>query len=512
MRDTVSIDEISSFCKRKGFVYPSGEVYGSLAGFWDYGHLGVELKNNIKQHWWKQFVHMRDDVVGIDGAIITHPKVWVGSGHADHFEDILVECNSCHIRLRADHLIEDTLHIPADSLSAKKIDEILSKHKVKCPSCQKGTFQPAMRFNLMFSTQVGPVTHQSSKAFLRPETAQLIFTDLRLVQDNARQKLPFGIAQAGKVFRNEISPRDFLFRSREFEIMEIEYFLHPKHFKKCPFFSSIKDRAISVLSAEAQQKNKKQKITKIGELVRQGSLKSEWHAYWLIQMYDWFLSLGVSEKHLRLREHLPDERAHYSSACFDIDYAFPFGWKEIHGCADRTTFDVEQHQILSKKDLRIFDEETKEKVIPYVIEPSQGFERAFLAFIFEAYNYDKKRGYVVLHLHPSLAPYKAGIFPLVQNNDKLVLYAREVYVRLKDRFVCFWDQGGSVGRRYARADEQGVPFCITVDFDSLKDKSVTIRDRDSTKQIRIPVSELVEVLENLLAQKISFKEGGKLIN
>jgi len=490
----VSIEEMNVFCKKKGFVFLNSEIYGGQSGFWDFGPVGVELKNNIKNELWKRFVQQRDDVVGIDGAIITHPKVWEASGHVSNFTDYLLDCKKCKSRFRADLLIEDEAGISTEGIKLEDIEGIIEKHKIKCPQC-KGDLATPKRFNLMFKTHVGPIQDDASAAFLRPETAQLIFTNMRLVVETSRLKLPFGIAQVGKAFRNEISPRDFLFRSREFEQFEIEYFVHPDKKKLCPFFKDIKELEVNVLLSDEKETRK----TTIEKLVNDGKFATEWHAYWLASFYRFFLDFGIKPRNIRLREHHREELAHYASACFDIEYNFPFGWKEIHGNADRGIFDLEQHMKASQKDLSLFDEDSKTKVLPYVAaEPSQGIERAFLAFMFDAYEDDKERGNIVLHLHARLAPIKAAVFPLVSNKEEITSLARKVHSMLRLDFPVSYDQSGSVGRRYARADELGIPFCITVDFDSLTDKCVTIRNRDDTTQVRVHIDELKQKLGGLL--------------
>ena len=478
---TLSIEDISVFCKKKGFVYPNSEIYGGFAGFFDYGPLGVELKNNIKSEFWKRFVKEREDVVGIDGTIITHPKVWKASGHVDSFTDYVYRCDKCKLVIKGD-----------------------DEKGRECPKC-KGEMKNEGKFNLMFETKVGPVGGDIS--YLRPETAQVIFTNYKLVQDSARKKLPFGIAQTGKAFRNEISPRDFLFRSREFEQFEIEFFVHPKKINDCALISEVENMKINIISAENQEKKKEHVEITIKQMIEE-KVASSWHAYWLAQYYKLFLDLGIKKENLRLREHLKDELAHYASACFDIEYKFPFGWKEIHGNADRGQFDLKQHMEFSKSSMEYYDEESKEKVIPYVAsEPSQGIDRAFLAFIFDAYDDDKKRGNIVLKLNNKLAPVKVGVFPLV---NKLNDNALEIFGVLKKEFDCVYDKGGSVGRRYARADEIGIPYCITFDFDSLEDKAVTVRDRNSTEQIRVKINDLSNVLGGLISGKVKFEEVLKL--
>jgi len=494
----LTIDEMATFCKRKGFVYQNSEIYGGIAGFYDFGHLGVELKNNIKKEWWKTFVQQRDDVVGIDGSIITHPMVWKASGHVNGFTDVLVDCKKCGSRFRGDALIEDKLKIATAGMSLDDIAKELARHKIKCAKCGSELGEPK-KFNLMFATNVGPVQTSSSIAFLRPETAQIIFTNFRLIQENARLKLPFGIAQIGKAFRNEISPRDFLFRMREFEQMEIEYFVHPEKQEECPFIDDVLDYELNVYSADMQKNNKKMEKMSIKKALDKKIIKTKWHAYWLAMMHKWFIDLGANAEHFRIRQHVKDELSHYALDTWDLEYEFPFGWKELQGLSNRTDFDLKQHMEHSKNDLSIFDEETKKKILPHVIcEPSQGVERAFLVFMFDAYDYDKKRENVVLKLHPKLAPIKVGVFPLVSNKADLVKKARDVYDKLKTEWACTFDLSGSIGRRYARADETGIYASVTIDFESLEDESATIRSRDTTEQIRVKIKGLKEILKKFL--------------
>ena len=481
----INIEELAVFCKKKGFVYPSSEIYGGLAGFFDYGHLGVELKNNIKKLWWKTHVQNREDIVGIDGSIICSPKVWKASGHIDCFEDILVECKKCKSRFRGDVLIEDSLKIVADGISKKEIDKLIQDNKIACPKC-KSELGNANDFNLMFSTFIGPKQIEENKAYLRPETAQIIFTDFKLIAEHARLKLPFGIAQIGKAFRNEISPRNFLFRCREFEQMEIEYFIKPGE-NKCPFIQEIGNTKINLIPA-----GKKEKIISMETALKNKIIKNEWHAYWLATEYNFLINLGVKSEHLRARQHGKDELAHYSSDCWDLEYKFPFGWKELEGIADRGNYDLTQHSNTSGKDLSLFDEASKSKVLANVIaEPSLGLDRLFLLLMCESFENDEKRGNVVLHLNKQIVPIQIAIFPLVNKlNDK----AREVFDMLKNEFICFYDKSGSVGRRYARQDEIGTPYCITVDFED----GVTIRDRETTKQERVDLKDLKNKLKELL--------------
>jgi glycyl-tRNA synthetase len=500
----ISIDEMFTFCKKKGFVFPNSEIYGGLAGFFDFGPLGVELNNNIKQSWWRTFVQSRDDMVGIDGSIIANPKVWVASGHTEGFEDVLIECKKCHERFRADVLIEDVLKIQADGLKGPAIDKLVEENNIKCPKC-KGDFDKASRFNLMFSTQIGPKPTKESLAYLRPETAQLIFANFRAVTDVSRLKLPFGIAQVGKAFRNEISPRNFLFRCREFEQMEIEYFIKPD--QPCPFMKEAENYKILVYSAEMQEQNKDPEEMSMKEALKNKIIKRDWHAYWLAMHHKWFVDLGVNPKNFRIRQHKKDELAHYSSDCWDLEYKFPFGWKELEGFADRSDFDLQQHMKHSKKDMSIFDEESKQKFVPHVIaEPSLGVGRAFLVFMYDAYLFDEERGNIVLKLHPKLTPLNVAVFPLLSNKPELVKKAQEVYANLKSGYVASFDKSGSIGKRYARNDEIGTPYCVTIDFDSLENDDVTIRDRDTTEQKRIKIKDLGNALYMLISGQISFKD------
>ncbi len=478
----LNIDELATFCKRKGFVYPSGEIYGGISGFWDFGPLGVELKNNLKREWWNFHVYQRDDVVGIDGSIITHPKVWEASGHVDNFSDVYVVCKKCK--------------------KPSKID----KREVKTVKCDcGGAYEVIGDFNLMFKTNIGPIGNSFS--YLRPETAQLIFANFKFVQDNARMKLPFGIAQIGKAFRNEISPRDFLFRCREFEQMEMEYFVHPKKKNDCPYIKDVENFELNIFSAEMQKKNSKPEKMKVKDALKKGIIKLPWHGYWLATEVKWFVDLGVDSDMLRIRQHAEDEKSHYASDTWDVEYNFPFGWKELQGIADRGNFDLSQHEKHSKKDLTIFDEESKEKILSEVVcEPSLGVERAFLVFLFNAYEHDKKRDNVVLHLHPRLSPVKAAVLPIIKD-ESMIKVAKEICSNLRREWNVSYDESGSIGRRYSRNDEIGTPMCIAVDEQSVKDKTVTLRDRDSTKQVRVKISELKEVVWKVLNGESLLKLG-----
>lgn len=487
---------MASFCKRKGIVYPSSEIYGGMKGFFDYGPFGCEIKKNLKDAWWKFYVQNREDIVGIDGSIITHPKIWEASGHVANFEDLMLECSSCGEKIRADVFIEDKLNIAADGMKAIEINKIIKDNNLSCEMCKKGKFKEVEEFNLMFKTNVGPKEGKDSVAYLRPETAQIIFADFKYIVDNSRLKLPFGIAQAGKSFRNEISPRHFLFRCREFEQMEIEYFINPKK-NKCPFIDEVLDYKLLVYSSNDQTENKDTEgtIMSMKDALKKEIIKTEWHAYWLANCHKWFITLGANPDKFRIRQHIQTEKSHYALDTWDLEYKFPWGWKELQGIANRTDFDLKQHMKHSGKDLSLYDEESKEKVIPHVVcEPSLGVDRAFLVFMFDAYEDDKKRGNIVLKLDPKLAPIKVGVFPLV---NKLKDKARKVYDNLKEEFICQYDSSGSIGKRYARSDEIGIPLCITVDFE--EDECVTLRDRDSTEQKRIKIEDLKNKIRDYLS-------------
>lgn len=476
----INVEDMAAFCRRKGFVYPSGEIYGGLSGFWDFGVFGTEMEKNLKDSWWKFHVYQRDDIVGMDGAIITNPKVWEASGHVQSFVDVAVVNKKTKEKFKVDKFEAE-------------------KYRNDFHYEVKGEFNP------MFTTNVGPVTEDSIKSYLRPETAQLIFANFKNIADNSRLKLPFGIAQIGKSFRNEIAPRDFLFRCREFEQMEIEYFIDPR--KECSY--EIPDVEIIVYSEKMQKENSEAERMKMEQAHKKGIIKTKWHAYWLAQELLWFESLGVRMEKFRIRQHVSDEKSHYSADTWDFEYEFPFGWKELLGMANRTDYDLKQHEEVSKKDMKIFDEETKEKFLPHVVcEPSLGVGRAFLVFLFEAYYYNKERDNIVLRLHPKLAPVKAAVFPIVKK-EEFESMADEVVKDLRKDWNILYDKSGSIGRRYARNDEIGTPFCITIDGDSIKNKDVTIRERDSGKQIRVKIAEIREILRKLINGEIKFEKAGK---
>ncbi|MEA3429870.1 MAG: glycine--tRNA ligase [Nanoarchaeota archaeon] len=501
----LNIEEIATFCKAKGFVYPSSDIYGGISGFWDFGPLGVELFNNIKSHWWKQFVTSKENMVGIDASIISHSKIWKASGHLENFGDLVLTCSKCKERQRADHFIEAATGKNVEGFSVEQINEIIKEGNLKCPKC-KGEFDELKDFNLLFQTSIGADENKKSTAYLRGETAQGMFTNFKLITETTRQKLPFGIAQIGKCFRNEISPRDFMFRSREFSIAEFEFFIHPEE-KKCNLLTKKHlDLKVMLLDNETQEQGKKDlKEVTIDEMIKNKHL-GEWHGYWLAEQMMWFYSLGLKKEHLKIREHTKTELSHYSSATFDIDYEFPFGSKEIAGNANRGQYDLKQHIKESKQKLEVYDEATKTKIVPRVIEPTFGAERAFLAVLVNAYENDKERGNIVLKIIPNLAPIKLGIFPLV---NKLKKETKELFDNLKMIFPSQFDTSGSIGRRYARADEIGIPYCITYDFDSKDDKSITLRDRDSTKQIRIKIKDIKNTIYQLIMGDIKFEKAGE---
>ena len=443
-------EKLTSLAKRRGFVFPSSEIYGGAGATWDFGPVGVELKNNVKQSWWRTMVQLRDDVVGIDGAILMHPRVWEASGHVENFTDPLVECGNCRHRFRLDELPD------GDALATDWRASRLDLSTVACPNCGQRRLADPRRFNLMFKTFVGPVEDSASVAWLRPETAQAIFVNFENVQQVTRRKLPFGIAQIGKAFRNEITPGNFIFRSREFEQMEMQYF---------------------ATAADAPR------------------LYDEWKRI----RQTWHVENGIPPEKLRFRDHAPDERAHYAAAATDIEFEFPFGWKEFEGIHYRTDYDLRRHSEFSGKDLRYFDEASGERFIPHVVETSVGADRATYAILCAAYDEepDKEGVRVVLRFKPHLAPYKVAVLPL-SKNEKLVPLARDVWAAVRPAFMSTYDETQAIGRRYRRQDEIGSPLCVTVDFQSIEDRQVTIRERDSMAQIRVPIAELVDNLREKL--------------
>ena len=460
-----TMDKIVDLCKSKGFVYPGSEIYGGLANTWDYGPLGTLLKNNIKSAWLKKFVQENKYNVGLDSAILMNPQTWVASGHIGGFSDPLMDCKECKTRHRADNLIEDFDGTSTAGWTNQQMTDYIKEHNIPCPNCGKHNFTDIRQFNLMFKTFQGVTEDSKSELYLRPETAQGIFVNFLNIQRTSRKKVPFGVAQVGKSFRNEITPGNFFFRVREFEQMEREFFCKP-------------------------------------------GTDLEWFKYWRGFCKDWLLSLGIKEENLRLRDHDPEELCFYSKATTDFEYLFPFGWGELWGVADRTDYVLTQHIKTSGKSLEYFDPETNEKYIPYVIEPSLGVERLFLTVVIEAYDEEvlksvdkdgneKTDTRTVLHFHPALAPFKAAVLPLVK---KLSPQAEEVYTELCKKFSVDFDEAGTIGKRYRRQDEIGTPLCITFDFDSLEDNCVTVRDRDTMQQERIKIDELVKYIE----KKIEF--------
>lgn len=432
----VAMDTLVSLCKRRGFIFPSSDIYGGLESCWDYGPLGVELKRNVKEAWWKSMVQYREDIVGIDASIIMHPNVWKASGHVEGFSDPLVECKKCNLRWRTDEVEGD-----------------------KCKICGSPLTEPRL-FNLMFKTFMGPVENDANVVYLRPETAQGIFVNFDNVMTTIRKKLPFGIAQIGKSFRNEITTGNFIFRTREFEQMELEYFVKP-------------------------------------------GTDEKWFNYWVEERFNWYLKLGIKKEHLKLREHEKEELAHYAKGCFDINYLFPMGWAELEGIANRGDFDLKQHASHSGKGLDYFDNESNEHYTPYVIEPSSGVDRMVLAILVDSYEEEEVKGEkrVVLKINPMLAPIKVAVLPL-SRNEKLVPLSQEIYNQIKPYFMTQYDDSQSIGRRYRRQDETGTPLCVTIDFDSLEDNQVTIRERDSMEQIRVPIKEVVSHLQEKLGSSL----------
>ena len=455
-----TMEKIVALCKGRGYVYAGSEIYGGLSNTWDYGPLGVEYKNNVKRAWWKKFVTESPYNVGLDCAILMNPQVWVASGHVGGFSDPLMDCKECKARHRADKLIEDFCHekgedIVVDGWSNEQMLAYINDNNINCPDCGKHNFTDIRKFNLMFKTFQGVTEDAKAEIYLRPETAQGIFVNFKNVARTSRKKIPFGIAQVGKSFRNEITPGNFIFRTREFEQMELEFFCKP-------------------------------------------GTDLEWFKYWKDYCKDFLLSLGMKEENIRLRDHSPEELSHYSNATTDIEFMFPFGWGELWGIADRTDFDLTQHQNHSGESMEYIDQITNERYVPYVVEPSLGADRVALAFLCEAYD-EEEVGEgdtrVVLRLHPALAPVKAAVLPL---SKKLGDKADEVYQKLIKKYNCEYDDAGSIGKRYRRQDEIGTPVCITIDFDTLEDESVTVRDRDTMEQKRIKIDELDSYMAQLL--------------
>ncbi len=452
------MEKVVSLCKRRGFVFPGSEIYGGLANTWDLGPLGVELKNNIFQEWWKFFVQSRKDMVGIDPAILMNPKVWQASGHVDCFNDAQIDCKDCKKRFRADHLIEDAVKdIKVEGLSTEDLKKLIDENNIRCPGCGSKNFTDVRTFNLLFQTSIGPTSKDAEPVYLRGEIAQGMFVNFKNILNSSRKRIPFGIAAMGKAFRNEITPGNFIFRTLEFDLMEFEYFIREEEWEK----------------------------------------KFD---YWVKEMQEWLKIIGIREEKTRVREHTKDELSHYSKRTIDIEYDTPFGWKELYGLAYRTDFDLKKHQEVSGQDMNYLDPETNEKFIPHVLEPTFGLSRTILMVLLSAYDEEEvtdakgnKEIRTVLRFKPNVAPYKAAILPLMKKPE-LLKKADEVFDSLKDDFALDFDVTGSIGKRYRRQDEIGTPFAITIDFDTLEDKSVTVRDRDSMKQDRIKIGELNDYL------------------
>jgi glycyl-tRNA synthetase len=459
MSAKVTMDKLTALCKNRGFIYPGSEIYGGLANTWDYGPLGVEFKNNVKRAWWRKFVQESPYNVGMDSAILMNPEVWVASGHVGNFNDPLMDCKECKARFRADKLIEDyatqqgTLDIHPDGWGNDVMEKYIKDNGIPCPECGKKNFTAIRKFNMMFKTFQGVNEDTASELYLRPETAQGIFVNFKNVQRTSRKKIPFGIAQIGKSFRNEITPGNFTFRTREFEQMEMEFFCEP-------------------------------------------GTELEWFRYWKQFCKDFLISLGMKEEHIKLRDHEKEELSHYSNATTDIEFLYPFGWGELWGIASRTDFDLRQHAQHSGENLEYQDPFTNQKYVPYCIEPALGADRAALSFLCDAYDEEELENgetRTVMHLHPALSPFKAAILPL---QKKLGEKAGDVYSMLSKKFMVDYDESGAIGRRYRRQDEIGTPMCITIDFDTLEDDTVTVRDRDTMEQIRLPIDKLVEHIDS----------------
>lgn len=459
-KDNVRMEKITNLARKRGFIYAGSEIYGGLANSWDYGPLGVELKNNLKKLWWKRFVNDRRNMVGLDSAVIMHPKVWEASGHVSSFSDALVDCKKCKNRFRADHLIEDAAGLDVEGKTEKEIAEVLKSKKIKCPNCGAKSWTDPRNFNLLFKTYIGVLEDKKSQTYLRGETAQGMFVDFKQILETSRKKIPFGIAQIGKAFRNEVTPGNYIFRTREFEIAELEYFISPK---------------------------------------------ANWNEIfdaWLKSMTSFAKEIGLTDKKIHLHEIPAEKLAHYSKRTVDIEYDFPFGQKELWGIAYRTDYDLKRHQEYSKQDLTYFDPETGERYIPHVIEPTFGVERTMLAVLDSCYTEEKvkEETRIVLKLPAVLAPVKVAVLPL-SKNEKLTPLAGKVYESLRDFFVTEYDDTQSIGKRYRRQDEIGTPLCVTIDFESKEDKAVTVRNRDTMQQKRVKITDLTAYISDYLKKK-----------
>lgn len=460
VKELKDLKHIVALCKRRGFIYPGSEIYGGFANTYSYGPYGTEMKRNIRDLWWRMFVQNRQDVVGLDGPILLHPSTWKASGHVDSFSDALVDCKECKKRFRVDHLIEDKLNVDAEGKSLEEMDELISTNKISCPNCGAKAFTPARCFNLMFQTQLSKTDAEGGNAYLRPETAQAIFLDYKNIIDTMRVRVPFGVAQIGKAFRNEITPGNFVFRVIEFEQMEIEYFIREENWQTC-------------------------------------------FEEWLKEMHRWCELIGLKKSHVHESEHAPDKLSHYSKRTIDLTYDFPFGNKELYGLAYRTDFDLSQHEKFSGTKMNFIDPETKDRFIPHVIEPTFGMDRTLLALLCDAYEEEALENgetRTVLHLAPSVAPVKVAVFPLMKK-EPLLDKAQQLFNTINTLWNCEMDISGNIGKRYRRQDELGTPLCITIDYDTLEDDTVTIRDRDTMEQIRVPISNIIQTVTEKLMPK-----------
>ncbi len=481
----LNIRKLADFCSKTGIAFPTAEEYGGLSGFYDWGPRGSQLKKGVKDVWWSYFVERKEFVVGLDGSIVTHPRVWEASGHVDEFHDPVTRCSSCGRVYRADHLVEEVLGKNVEGIELEELNRVL--RDVRCPACG-GELEEASYFNLMFETEVGP--YGGVKSYLRPETAQLIFVDFPRLYIANRKRMPFGVAQIGKAFRNEISPRNFLFRLREFEQMEIEFFFDPED-DSCPYYHEVADYEVLTLTVEDQEKGREGEVRKVSEVVADYPGR-EWMVYWIVESLRFFELVGVDMERIRIRQQLPEERAHYSADTWDVEFRFDdLGWKEIEGIAHRTDYDLKRHREFSGSEKYAVKREDGTPFIPWVIEPSWGVERTVLTILYSSYREDEKRTY--LALKPWVAPVQVAVLPLVAK-DGLPEKAREVAEVLRKHFRVEYDEKGSVGRRYRRQDEIGTPYAVTVDYQTLEDATVTVRERDTMEQVRVEIGELVSYL------------------
>ncbi|MHA1265270.1 MAG: glycine--tRNA ligase [Candidatus Helarchaeota archaeon] len=490
-------EKIVALCAKRGIIFPSAEIYGGMAGFYDYGPIGVALRNRIRSFWRTEFIMKIENIYEIESSILLPKIVWDASGHVEGFTDILVECTKCRRQFRADHLIQDSLNLVTDGKTIDELAEIIQQNDIRCPHC-KGELTAAQKFNLMFKTTVGAADTSKNVAFLRPETAQAMFLNFKRIQQTMRASLPFGIAQIGRSYRNEISPRNFLFRLREFEHLEIEFFVHPNSKNDVPqeLWTQISTLKPQILTIELQDAKKNPERYSPDELSQNNVFSCKWLLYWTLQNYNWMVKVGLDPKRLRIRQQLPTERAHYAADCWDIEFKYSFGWKELQGNADRTDYDLSKHAKFSKKKLEIFLTETNERVVPHVIEPSAGLERIIQALLESTYQEDEERTFFKFKEY--IAPYQIAIFPLV-SREPLLTKAKEVAQRLKNyNFLTIFDVKSSIGRRYRRVDEIGVPYAVTIDYQTIEDNTVTIRNRDTMEQERVLIEKLPEIFQTRL--------------